>query len=178
VKESPLYQRRKSESQSEEELLLRELEKFPKEKLNKDDMKRVTEMVNEYQGKIKSYLYEQQEKKTSRLDRFADKVACFGGSWQFVFTLAILITVWLAWDDSRMSLFMLSFSLSVFTSFQAAIIQMCQNRRAGKDKQEQMLDNAISYKAEKENLDIQSQLRSIDKRLASLEKRKDRFGNG
>jgi uncharacterized membrane protein len=170
VKEMPLDQERDSESQSDEELLLRQLEKFPKHKLNKDDVKRVTGMVNEYQGQIKSYLYEQQEKKTSRLDRFADKIACFGGSWRFVTTSAILVLVWVTWDHSRMSLFMLSFGLSVFTVFQAALILMSQNRQEAKDKQEQILDNAISYKAEKENLDIQVQLKSIDNRLASLEK--------
>jgi uncharacterized membrane protein len=174
VKELPrTNKQRNSESKSEEEILLRELEKFPKQKINKDDVKRVAEMVNEYQGKIKSYLYEQQEKNTSRLDRFADKVACFCGSWSFVTTLAILVVVWITWEPSRMSLFMLSFSLSVFTAFQAALIQMSQNRQAAKDKQEQMLDNAISYKAEKENLDIEAHLISIDKRLASLEKSKN-----
>jgi uncharacterized membrane protein len=160
-------------SESEEELLLRELEKFPKQKINKDDVGRVAEMVNEYQGKIKSYLYEQQEKKTSRLDRFADKVACFCGSWRFVTALAILLVVWMTWEHSRMSLFMLSFGLSIFTAFQAALIQMSQNRQSARDKQEQMLDNAISYQAEKENLDIQSYLKSIDERLAALEKSKD-----
>jgi uncharacterized membrane protein len=173
LKEIPLNKRRNSGSQSEEELLLRQLEKFPDHKLNKDDVKRVAEMVNEYQGKIKSYLYEQQEKKTSPLDRFADKVACFGGSWRFVIVSAILVTVWVTWDHSRMSLFMLSFCLSVFTVFQATLIQMSQNRQAAKDKQEQILDNAISYKAEKENLDIEAHLKSIDKRLACLEKHKD-----
>ncbi|WP_052476165.1 DUF1003 domain-containing protein [Cohnella kolymensis] len=156
-----------------EELLMQELEKYPKHKMNKDDVYRVARMVNEYQGKIKAHLHEQQEKKAGRMDRFADRVANFGGSWRFVAALTVILTVWLIWDHGRLSLFMLSFSLSIFTVFQAALIQMSQNRQAMKDKQEQMLDIAINYTAEQENLEIQKRLTHIDKRLHGLEKNGD-----
>jgi uncharacterized membrane protein len=157
-----------------EELLMQELEKYPKHKLNKDDVDRVARMVTEYQGKIKAHLHEQQEKRASRMDRFADWVANFGGSGRFVAALTVILTVWLIWDHGRLSLFMLSFCLSVFTAFQAALIQMSQNRKAIKDKQEQMLDIAINYTAEQENLDIQNRLARIDERLQTLEK--NRYG--
>jgi uncharacterized membrane protein len=157
-----------------EEILLRELEQYPKQKLSKDDVNRVALMVNEYQGKIKSHLHEQQEKKATCMDRFADRVAKFGGSWRFVILLGIILTAWLLWDSSRTSLFIVSFALSIFTAFQVALIQSSQNRQAGKDKQEQMLDIAINYKAEQENLEIQNILRSIDERLQSMEKWQDK----
>ncbi|ANE48988.1 hypothetical protein SY83_16925 [Paenibacillus swuensis] len=159
-----------------EELLLRELEQYPRKKINKDDVHRVAKMVNEYQGKIKAYLHEQQEKKASRLDRFADRVAIFGGSWWFVAILALVLMIWLIMDSGRTSMFMLSFSLSIFTAFQAALIQLSQNRQAAKDKQEQMLDIAINYKAEQENLEIQEMLNEINNRLTDLEKKLEEDG--
>lgn len=163
------FKRKEQTEPPSEELLMRELEKYPKQKLDKDDVHRVARMVNEYQGKIKAYLHEQQEKKTGKLDRFADKVALFGGSWKFIVTLAVFVVCWLAWDSSRTSLFFLSFSLSVFTAFQAAFIQMSQNRQAVKDKQEQILDIAINFTAEQENLEIQAHLKRIEQSLAVLE---------
>jgi hypothetical protein len=46
-----------------EEFLLWELERYPRKKLTKNDVHRVALMVNEYNGKIKAHLHEQQEKK-------------------------------------------------------------------------------------------------------------------
>ncbi|WP_364145461.1 DUF1003 domain-containing protein [Paenibacillus sp. LPE1-1-1.1] len=153
-----------------ESSLLSELEKqYPDREQNTDDIKRVASMVNEYKGNIKACLHEQQEQKAGRWDRLADWVASFGGSWRFVITLCLIVILWLTYDNSRTSLFMLSFCLSVFTAFQAAMIQMSQIRQAVKDKQEQMLDNAINYKAEQENLEIQEKLHTIDTRLRSIE---------
>ncbi|PZE22152.1 DUF1003 domain-containing protein [Paenibacillus xerothermodurans] len=152
------------------ESLLRELENRPRDKLGDEDVQRVAHIVNEYQRKIKAHLHEQQEKKANRFDMFADRVANFCGSWSFLVVWAGIIAIWLVLDHSRNSLFLLSFCLSVFTTFQAAFIQMSQNRQAFKDKQEQMLDNAINYKAEQENREIQNYLRKIDGRLRILEK--------
>jgi uncharacterized membrane protein len=153
-----------------ESSLLNELEKqYPNRKQNTDDIRRVASMVNEYKGNIKAGLHEQQEQKAGRWDRFADWVANFGGSWRFVITLCLIVALWLGYDNSRTSLFMLSFCLSVFTAFQAALIQMSQIRQAVKDKQEQMLDIAINYKAEQENLEIQEKLHTIDIRLRSID---------
>lgn len=149
--------------------LLSELEKYPSQNENADDIKRVASMVNEYKGNIKAHLHEEQEQKAGRWERFADWVANFGGSWLFVITLCLIVILWLAYDSSRTSLFMLSFSLSVFTAFQAAMIQMSQIRQAVKDKQDQMLDIAINYKAEQENLEIQEKLHTIDIQLRSIE---------
>ncbi len=154
---------------TDSEYLLRELEKDPNRKPNKDDIKRVASMVNEYKGSIKSPLHEQQEQKVGRGERFADWVAKLGGSWLFVINFCLVIIIWLAYDSSRSSLFILSFCLSVFTVFQAAMIQMSQNRQATKDKQEQMLHTAIDYKAEKENLEMQEKLQKIDNQLQAIE---------
>lgn len=154
---------------TDSESLLGELEKYPNTKQNEDDIKRVASMVNEYNGSIKSYLHEQQEQKVGQGERFADWVAKLGGSWLFVITFCLIVILWLAYDNSRNSLFILSFCLSIFTVFQAAMIQMSQNRQAIKDKQEQMLHIAIDYKAEKENLEMQKKLHKIDNQLQAIE---------
>ncbi|MNT60173.1 hypothetical protein D3C72_1977330 [compost metagenome] len=65
---------------------------------------------------------------------------------------------------------MLSFILSIFTVFQATLIQMSQNRQAVKDKQEQIMDIAINYKAEKENVEIQNHLQQMEERLKYMER--------
>ncbi|GIP39564.1 hypothetical protein J31TS4_28440 [Paenibacillus sp. J31TS4] len=168
--EEEAERRKKSEERHEEELL-QQLESYPEQKLNKEDVFRVAEMVNEYQGKIKVYLREQQEKKDSRIDRLADRVALFGGSWWFILAIAIIILIWILWNQitGRDTLFYLSFSLSCLSIFSAPFILMSQNRQAAKDKQEQMLHTAIDYKAEQENLEIKRMLERIDERIRQLE---------
>ncbi|WJH34728.1 DUF1003 domain-containing protein [Paenibacillus sp. CC-CFT747] len=154
-----------------EEMLLRELEKYPNQKLEKDDVYRVAEMVREYQGRIKAYLHEQQEKKVTSLDRLADKVARFGGSWGFIAILAFIIASWVVLNffASWNTLFILSFCMSCMSVFTAPFILMSQNRQAVKNKQEQMLDIAINFKAEQENMEIQSHLKQILERMDRLE---------
>lgn len=149
--------------------LLRELEEYPNRKQNEDDIKRVASMVNEYKGSLKSHLHEQQEQRVGKRERFADWVAKLGGSWLFVIIFCLIVILWLTYDSSRNSLFKLSFCLSVFTVFQATMIQMSQNRQVIKDKQEQMLHIAIDYKAEKENLEMQEKLHKIDNQLQAIE---------
>ncbi|MFE6797005.1 DUF1003 domain-containing protein [Paenibacillus chitinolyticus] len=162
----------KSETErTSEERLLKELEKYPRQKLHKEDVERVTEMVRDYQGKIKAHLHEQQEKKTNRWDRMADHVAVLAGSWWFVTSSAVIITVWMLVNSERNSLFILSFSLSILSLFQSTLIQKSQNRQAAKDKQEQMLDIAINYKAEQENLEIQQNLKELEVKLQWIELR-------
>ncbi|RUT35573.1 DUF1003 domain-containing protein [Paenibacillus zeisoli] len=152
-----------------DELLFHELEQFPEGKLDTHDIHRLAKMVNEYQGKIKAGLLEQHERNAGTGARIADKVAIFGGSWKFIFSLAAIMSSWLIWNHSRSSLFILSFILSIFTVFQATLIQMSQNRQAVKDKQEQIMDIAINYKAEKENVEIQNHLLHMEERLKYME---------
>jgi uncharacterized membrane protein len=53
------------------------------------------------------------------------------------------------------------------------VILMSQNRQAARDKEEAIMDFAINYKAEQENLEIQKILLKIDKRLEQIEQRLD-----
>jgi uncharacterized membrane protein len=48
---------------------------------------------------------------------------------------------------------------------------MSQNRQAARDKQEAIMDFAINYKAERENLEIQKLLEKMNARLSQIEQK-------
>jgi uncharacterized membrane protein len=144
--------------------------------LNNDQLERITAMVNAYEVNIKSHLTEQQEKKSSWSDRLADQMASFGGSWSFILIFTVFLILWmiinvtsLAYDKPPFIL--LNLILSCISAFQAPVILMSQNRQAARDKQEAILDFAINYRAELENLELKELLERLDKRLERLEKR-------
>lgn len=66
---------------------------------------------------------------------------------------------------------LLNLILSWLAALQAPVILMSQNRQAARDKQEAIMDFAINYKAERENLEIQLLLEKMDQRLAQIERR-------
>ena len=70
-------------------------------------------------------------------DRIADWVARFGGSWSFIITFGVVLTLWVAvnvvlatraWDPYPYIL--LNLFLSMIAALQAPVIMMSQNRRA------------------------------------------------
>ncbi|MDQ0892289.1 putative membrane protein [Paenibacillus sp. V4I9] len=156
------------------EKLFEELDNDPSTKLDNDQLDRITAMVNEYQGNIKSHLIEQQEKKSSRADRLADHIASFGGSWTFIVLFCAFLGIWmvinlmsLAFDKPPFIL--LNLILSCISALQAPVILMSQNRQAVRDKQEAILDFAINYRAEQENMELKALLERLDKRLERIE---------
>jgi uncharacterized membrane protein len=53
---------------------------------------------------------------------------------------------------------MLNLILSCMVSLQAPVIQMSQNREAKRQKEESIMDFAINFKAEQENIEIKGYL--------------------
>ncbi|MNY38631.1 hypothetical protein D3C86_1732690 [compost metagenome] len=132
-------------------------------------------MVNAYQVSIKSHLIEQQQKKSSWLDRLADNIASFGGSWSFILMVSVFLTAWLIINVTRMAFdkppfILLNLILSCISAFQAPVILMSQNRQAARDKQEAILDFAINYRAEQENMELKELIQRLEKRLEGIEK--------
>lgn len=90
--------------------------------------------------------------------RIADRVAAFGGSWQFIILFFsfifcwILANIWLmaskAFDPYPFIL--LNLLLSCIAAIQAPIIMMSQNRQEQKDRQRSEHDYKINLKAELE----------------------------
>ena len=80
-------------------------------------------------------------------ERIADRVASFGGSWTFIITFALAITVYTAvnivlrgkaWDPYPFIL--LNLFLSMLAAIQAPVIMMSQNRQDTKDRLRGELD--------------------------------------
>ena len=63
---------------------------------------------------------------------------------------------------------MLNLVLSFLAGFQAPIILMSQNRQAARDKHEAMIDFAINYQAEQENVEMQAQLKRMESMIEEL----------
>ncbi|MDF2926100.1 MAG: hypothetical protein K0R57_5014 [Paenibacillaceae bacterium] len=162
-----------------QDLLTEELEKdVPLDPLSTEQLARIAQIVNEYNTKIKCHLTEQQEKRTSRSERLADKVADFGGSWRFIIWFCVFLVLWMLWNSIMVAVkfdeppfILLNLALSCISALQAPFILMSQNRQAARDKQEALLNFAITYKAEKESLEIKNLLKLIDKRMETLEKK-------
>ncbi|HCT30792.1 MAG TPA: hypothetical protein DIW31_08665 [Bacteroidales bacterium] len=94
--------------------------------------------------------------KTSFGDRIADKVAKFGGSWNFIITFFIILLLWIilngfvllnqAFDPYPFIL--MNLILSCIAAIQAPIIMMSQNRQESKDRIRSENDYQINLKAE------------------------------
>ncbi|MCY9665293.1 DUF1003 domain-containing protein [Paenibacillus alginolyticus] len=165
---------KKSTADCTPEKLFQELDKEPSTKLDNDQLDRITAMVNEYQGYIKSHLIEQQEKKSSKADRLADHIASFGGSWTFIVLFCAFLGIWMvinlmSFSFDKPPFILLNLILSCVSALQAPVILMSQNRQAARDKQEAILDFAINYRAEQENLELKVLLERLNKKLERLE---------
>lgn len=166
---------------TEEELrrreeLYEELEREPECQELDENLERITTMVYEYNEKIKAHLKEEQEKRTSLSERIADRIAAFGGSWTFIVIFATFLIGWMIWNTLSFTFhfddppfILMNLVLSCLAAFQAPVILMSQNRQAARDKQEAIMDFAINYKAEQENLELKQILKRIEHRLEQLE---------
>lgn len=167
-----------SAQMEDEKKLVEDLNVDQSDNLSKAHIRRVTEMVNEYKGNIEEHLNEQQEKNTNWSGRLADNIASFGGSWPFIIIFITFLLVWMGWNIVRFTVhfdespfILLNLILSCLAALQAPVILMSQNRQAARDKQEAVMDFAINYKAERENLEIQRLLKKMDQRLDQIEQR-------
>jgi len=91
-------------------------------------------------------------------ERSADKIAEFGGSWNFLGLFAILMLVWMALNSYILvakpfdpyPFILLNLVLSCLAAVQAPIIMMSQNRQAAKDRLRAEYDYRVNLKAELE----------------------------
>lgn len=109
---------------------------------------------------------EVEEEQMTLGQRVADKVADTIGSWPFIITQTVILTVWIIlnitawinhWDPYPFIL------LNLMLSFQAAysgpVIMMSQNRQAAKDRLAAEIDHQVNTKAE---LEINNLIRRLD----------------
>jgi uncharacterized membrane protein len=91
-------------------------------------------------------------------ERLADKIASFGGSWSFLISFGVFITIWIIinsavifWHPADPYPFiLLNLVLSCLAAIQAPVIMMSQNRQEAKDRLRSEHDYQINLKAELE----------------------------
>ncbi len=103
----------------------------------------------------------------SRGQSISDKVASFGGSWKFIITFSVILSVWILFntlsprrdDFDPYPFILMNLVLSAIAALQAPIIMMSQNRKEEKDRKRSENDYLINLKAE---LEVRSLHQKID----------------
>lgn len=99
----------------------------------------------------------------------ADKVAAFGGSWTFIISFFIFISIWIGANVFILlnkgfdpyPFILLNLILSCIAALQAPVIMMSQNRQEEKDRERAKKDYMINLKSELE-------IRMLDEKLDHL----------
>ena len=102
-------------------------------------------------------------------DRLSDNVAMFGGSWKFIISFFIVLTVWIVFNVLAIGVFkfdpypfiLMNLILSCIAALQAPIIMMSQNRQEEKDRKRSENVYLINLKAE-------MQIRSLNQKIDLL----------
>ncbi|SOE20076.1 Uncharacterized membrane protein [Spirosomataceae bacterium TFI 002] len=105
----------------------------------------------------------------SRGQRISDKVAEFGGSWAFIISFFVILTIWIIYNVTAprgdefdpYPFILMNLILSCIAALQAPIIMMSQNRQEEKDRKRSENDYMINLKAELE-------IRSLNQKLDLL----------
>jgi uncharacterized membrane protein len=109
-------------------------------------------------------------------ERIADAVAGFGGSWTFIITFGVILTVYttanvvlgrLAWDPYPFIL--LNLFLSMLAALQAPVIMMSQNRQDQKDRLRGELDFQVNRRAETEVQSLSGKLQLVLEKIDDIE---------
>jgi CRP/FNR family cyclic AMP-dependent transcriptional regulator len=109
-------------------------------------------------------------------ERIADRVASFGGSWTFIITFALAITIYTAinvvlrgaaWDPYPFIL--LNLFLSMLAAIQAPVIMMSQNRQDTKDRLRGELDYDVNRRAELEIQGLARKLNLLGDKIGDVE---------
>ena len=103
----------------------------------------------------------------SRGQSISDTVATFGGSWKFIISFSVILSVWILFntlapnrvDFDPYPFILMNLVLSAIAALQAPIIMMSQNRKEEKDRKRSENDYLINLKAE---LEVRSLHQKID----------------
>ncbi|HSY62174.1 MAG TPA: DUF1003 domain-containing protein [Cytophaga sp.] len=126
----------------------------------------VQEAIDEEKLIVENLLHQPEEVLTLG-QRISDRVASFGGSWKFIISFSIILTVWILFntlapnreDFDPYPFILMNLVLSTVAAFQAPIIMMSQNRKEEKDRKRTENNHLINLKAE---LEVRSLHQKID----------------
>jgi uncharacterized membrane protein len=105
----------------------------------------------------------------SRGQKVSDKVARFGGSWNFIVSFGVILFAWILfnavaiahWRFDPYPFILMNLILSCIAALQAPVIMMSQNRQEEKDRKRAENDYLINMKAE-------MQIRSLHRKMDLL----------
>lgn len=109
-------------------------------------------------------------------ERIADAVARFGGSWAFIITFSVVLTIYTginialggsAWDPYPFIL--LNLFLSMIAAMQAPVIMMSQIRQDTKDRLRGDLDYEVNRRAESEIQGLSKKLNMLGEKMGDFE---------
>ena len=91
-------------------------------------------------------------------EKLSDKIAAFGGSWNFIITFGLIIFLWIGINSYFLitqpfdpyPFILLNLILSTLAALQAPVIMMSQNRQETRDRKRSEEDYKINLKAELE----------------------------
>lgn len=128
----------------------------------------VQEAIKEEKLIVRNLLYEPKEV-LSKGQSISDKVASFGGSWNFIILFSVILFLWILFNTFSPAninfdpypFILMNLVLSAIAALQAPIIMMSQNRKEEKDRKRNENDYLINLKAELE-------LRSLHQKMDLL----------
>jgi uncharacterized membrane protein len=142
------------------------------ELLNQEDkqIKKLQEIVEKTIAEEKlivENLLHQPKEILSTGQSISDSVASFGGSWMFIISFSVILTVWIAVNSflpvkmkfDPFPFILMNLVLSAIAALQAPIIMMSQNRQEEKDRKRSENDYLINLKAE---LEVRSLHQKVD----------------
>jgi uncharacterized membrane protein len=119
--------------------------------------KQVIDALREHEL-VSSNIDQEFESRWTLGERWADRIATFGGSWSFLFCFAAFLMVWIGINSLALwwkvldpyPFILLNLILSSLAAVQAPIIMMSQNRQEAKDRRRSQHDYQVNLKAELE----------------------------
>ena len=132
------------------------------ESLVKTEVGQITELEQQVIEKMKSNKFiadnvePDLEEEYTFAERLSDRIAEFGGSWKFIISFLLMMTIWMAlnvwlYHNSGFDPYpfiLLNLVLSCLAAMQAPIIMMSQNRQEDKDRIRSEHDYQVNLSAE------------------------------
>lgn len=130
-------------------------------------LQQIVQQAIEEEKLITDNLLHQPKEVLTRGQSISDKVATFGGSWKFIISFSVILSIWILFNtlSPRRDEFdpypfiLMNLVLSAIAALQAPIIMMSQNRKEEKDRKRSENDYLINLKAE---LEVRSLHQKID----------------
>jgi uncharacterized membrane protein len=121
-----------------------------------DKLHKIVEQTIKEEDLILNNLLHPATEQLTRGQKVSDKVARFGGSWNFIGFFSVLLVLWVIYNVTVSAnkvfdpypFILMNLILSCIAAFQAPIIMMSQNRKEEKDRLRSENDYLINLKAE------------------------------